>query len=337
MWQCGEWWCATKCLMGAIWSWHPPIGVWIGLLGFLGVYVTLAKDPKEIGRREKAAWIFVMFALLLLEVKSVYQDRSEHDREQAMSRERSEENFRTIADGIHESISRSDVQFKATMEASDRHFNRTMKQFFSVGSEQLALAQNQQDMFDSENGHLIPASDGPVPTLTSLGCPATPPVPPNFSTETPPNDYYILQLNELKYVVWKFPFVAAYAELWPEKPTEPIAQGISIPLIVLRKVDGGDVRFSTEIRDRSGFLLIRFDDDGFYVGAPLQKRHPNKSTLIVMDQMGGEVMKVEYINKHFIRVRAHVIVGGRLLFNPSQFGNYCMFNQMVIISEPHNY
>src|SRR6202044_704655 len=106
-------------------AWHPPVGVYIGILGFLGVLVALTRDPTRIGKREKAAWIFVMFALLLLEVRSVYQDRNEHDTQQAEARDREIESFAAIADGINDAIHQSQQNFDATMS----QFNNQTKSF----------------------------------------------------------------------------------------------------------------------------------------------------------------------------------------------------------------
>jgi hypothetical protein len=70
----------------------------------------------KIGKREKAVWTFVIFALLLLEIKSVYQDRNEHDRQELEARQREEANFGQIAQGIQGSILQSQQQFEATMQ-----------------------------------------------------------------------------------------------------------------------------------------------------------------------------------------------------------------------------
>jgi hypothetical protein len=61
-----------------------------------------------------------MFLLLGLELKSVYQDRNEHDREQATTREKEERNFKEIAGGIADQIATSDRNFSVTMARSDR-------------------------------------------------------------------------------------------------------------------------------------------------------------------------------------------------------------------------
>jgi hypothetical protein len=112
--------CWIICIWWDLWAWHPPVGVWIGVLGLLGVIVPLIRDINKIGRREKAVWTFVMFALLLLEIKSVYQDRKEHDTEQADARYRETKNFETIASGIKDSVQRSEQQFETTMGKSNR-------------------------------------------------------------------------------------------------------------------------------------------------------------------------------------------------------------------------
>jgi hypothetical protein len=98
-----------------IWHWHPPVGVWIGILGLLGVLVPLFRDLPKIGKSEKAFWTFVMFALLLLEIKSAYQDRAEHDEEQANARTEQLNQFSKIAEGIKTTTTINQEHFDATM------------------------------------------------------------------------------------------------------------------------------------------------------------------------------------------------------------------------------
>jgi hypothetical protein len=57
------------------WRWHPPVGVYIGILGLVAVLVPLLRE--RLGRKEKAIWTGIMFVLLLLEIKSIYQDNYE--------------------------------------------------------------------------------------------------------------------------------------------------------------------------------------------------------------------------------------------------------------------
>lgn len=67
-------------------SWYPPVGVFIARPGVLGVVVPLVRDLARMGKWEKAFWTVVMFALMGLEIRSIYLDRNAHDIEQAKAR-----------------------------------------------------------------------------------------------------------------------------------------------------------------------------------------------------------------------------------------------------------
>jgi hypothetical protein len=96
-------------------SWYPPVGVFIGILALLGVLVPLFRDITKIGRREKAMWTAAMFALVLLEIRSIYLDRADHDHKEHDARELQLNGFQNIADGIKVSVSNSQAHFAETM------------------------------------------------------------------------------------------------------------------------------------------------------------------------------------------------------------------------------
>ena len=91
-------------------SWHPPVGIFIGILGLVGVLVPLLK--KELGPREKAIWTAVLVALTFLELRSIVL----YDSDQRQSQIEQNDRFKSIADGLEESLSQSQTQFKATMD-----------------------------------------------------------------------------------------------------------------------------------------------------------------------------------------------------------------------------
>jgi hypothetical protein len=69
---------------------HPPIGVYVVILGFAAAAVTLLEN---IDKREKAAWLLLMFALGGLEISNLYRDRNVHDAEFAAARREENANF----------------------------------------------------------------------------------------------------------------------------------------------------------------------------------------------------------------------------------------------------
>jgi hypothetical protein len=101
--------------MNEIWQWYPPVGVFIAILGLLGVLVPLFRDLAKIGKREKALWTAVLFLLVGLEIRSIYLERAEHDRKEAEARATQLKGFNDIAGGIKETIQQSQQQFAATM------------------------------------------------------------------------------------------------------------------------------------------------------------------------------------------------------------------------------
>jgi hypothetical protein len=101
-----------------IWAWYPPVGFFIAILAILGVLVPLIRDTTRIGRREKAAWTFVMFLLVGLEIRTLYLDRADHDKKEAEAREAQLKGFEKIGKGIEAAIQKSQDEFEATMERS---------------------------------------------------------------------------------------------------------------------------------------------------------------------------------------------------------------------------
>jgi len=99
--------------------WYPPVGVFIGILGLLGVVVPLVRDLAKINKWEKALWTIIMFALMGLEMRSIYLDRKAHDIEQATARAEQLKHFKEIGAGITEAIDESQKEFTATMQRSD--------------------------------------------------------------------------------------------------------------------------------------------------------------------------------------------------------------------------
>jgi hypothetical protein len=151
--------CKTACVLHSLWAWHPPVGIWIGILGLLGVVVTLLRDPKEIGKGEKAVWIIILFALLFLEMKSVYQDRNEHDEAERQSRERSEQNFSEIANGIQGAVN----GLNTTIAEGREHFDKTMVGLASAVNTQTGGESYASLLFVPQQGFMFFAHRGQFP------------------------------------------------------------------------------------------------------------------------------------------------------------------------------
>jgi hypothetical protein len=105
--------------MAEVLRWYPPVGVFIGILGLLGIVVPLVRDLATMGKWEKAGWTLVMFVLMGLELRSIYMDRRDHEEQQAAARAEQLQHFKEVGDGITKAITTSQAEFAATMKRSD--------------------------------------------------------------------------------------------------------------------------------------------------------------------------------------------------------------------------
>ncbi len=103
-----------KCMH---WPFCP--GVFVAILAFVAAAVTFRKDPSP---PEKAIWIVVFFGLMVGEITmmSIERTNSEHDRQ--LAEQRLADQFSGIANGIRETINKSQAQFVATMDKSNKIF-----------------------------------------------------------------------------------------------------------------------------------------------------------------------------------------------------------------------
>jgi len=66
-------------LITNVWAWHPPVGVYIAVLAVLAVFLPFGWE--KIGREGRYIATILVVLLLALELKSIYQDRNEHQAE----------------------------------------------------------------------------------------------------------------------------------------------------------------------------------------------------------------------------------------------------------------
>ncbi len=101
------------------WQLHPPVGFFIAILAVFGVLVPLFRSWEVISRREKAAWTLLMFILVGLEIRTLYRERAEHDREQEFARCQQLRSFESIADSLKSAITISQGQYQSTLKHVD--------------------------------------------------------------------------------------------------------------------------------------------------------------------------------------------------------------------------
>jgi hypothetical protein len=153
-------------LLAESWKWYPPVGVFIAILGLLGVIVPLFRDLGKMGKWEKAAWTLAMFALVGLEIRSIYLDRNAHDREQTEARSEQLRKFSEIAGGINTTIRNGQKQFETTMS----RFDAIVSRMESISRKEQRTAELAKQNLDQVTG-----GDGFVYLLVAPRSPLNPP------------------------------------------------------------------------------------------------------------------------------------------------------------------
>lgn len=162
-----------------LWAWYPPVGVFIAILAVVSVVVPFFRDLAKIGRLEKAVWTLVMLLLMLLEVKSIYQERDTHDTEQREARAKELEQFRSIGKDIKTSLEKMEKIVDLTGKAVYFSSN-TLQQItgggqfcylvgFSAGPELIGLGAVNSGPLPLERCNVVVTNNVPAkPTPKSL-------------------------------------------------------------------------------------------------------------------------------------------------------------------------
>lgn len=101
-------------MLAAFWWWFgwPSPGVSIAVMG---VAVAMMAGRTRPSGLEKSVWMVLIFLLLVIEVLAIRKDRTQQETAFSVARQKENQQFQKIADGITLSMDRSQAQFNTTM------------------------------------------------------------------------------------------------------------------------------------------------------------------------------------------------------------------------------
>jgi len=113
----------------ALLCWLPAPGIGVAIMGIAAALMAARKEPTAW---EKAAWTFMMFGLLLVEILAIRTDRRDHDKQIAdlfqqgtSIKSQAETNFGTIRTRIEADISNGNLQFQKGLDKEQVVLNTT--------------------------------------------------------------------------------------------------------------------------------------------------------------------------------------------------------------------
>ncbi len=102
----------------------PSPGVSVAVMGL--VAATMAARTKATGA-EKAAWMLIISALLVVEIEAIKKERLFNAKAEKIRAEEEREHFAQIGKGIETNIAQSQKQFEETIGQGQQQFNETLK------------------------------------------------------------------------------------------------------------------------------------------------------------------------------------------------------------------
>jgi hypothetical protein len=254
---------------------------------------------------EKSVWVLLLFAFFYLENIAI-------DRERMISKQAEAKTLRAIATGFQGVITdeqknfstvieTSQANFRALIEGEQRQFDQTQRnsvtaqkkehaQFTSVLGKQQAMLTAQQEFAEGLAGRLVP---GNAPT------------PDNGCTEqgvfAKSNEVLLITSGENASIVSKFPHT--------------VLKVSGMNMVSIDRVAGtGAIALGVESRDADGKIAFRMDKNGTVVrDNSLIPLHPDKSTFLLQDAYGRDLLKAQFVNHNTISVDGSVPYCGQII------------------------
>jgi hypothetical protein len=241
---------------------------------------------------ENVMWVIVLVSFTYLEVRSINQSDQENMNKLIVQNQQ----FKETHDALFSLYFNSVQEFYQTMSEFSQTNSREEKRFNALVGQDERLFAHEQQLAESLNGTLLPSNE-PMPSV-SCGV-------------VPPRGALLLlgdgaQANAL--IINSFP----HTVVGIMRSGSPI-----IPVMSLDRSPNGALSVLLDVRSRDGKIIVRLNRDGFVVNRNnyLEMKR-DRSHLLVIDEYGSEVLRVQYRNPKVISVS-----GGILGSIPNATGN----------------
>jgi hypothetical protein len=275
-----------SCLI-VFWLKHiPTVGKSIGVLA--AVAAVMAALMENLKALAKVAWIVLLFGFVWVEMKAIDKDKIETtkaltDSFKSVSDE-AQRNLGSILEDEHQHFkSVSDdqrVSFSVMMGKLGNQQRQQNREFSAILDQQQALFQRQQEFSEFLSGKLLPASeDAPSIEVCRPRLPGMPIAFPNKNTV--------------------FIFLGTHGNVgYTSEFPKTILSIDGHDVVSVDRTLAGSLVVSIDIRDTAGRIIAKLNKDGFIVSKDydLYLLRPDKSTLIVDDVYGNQMLKAHFIN-----------------------------------------
>jgi hypothetical protein len=299
--------------VGLWWSWELPTPGKGGLLlALVATLMTLFWEKHNVILR--SAWIAVLFIIFSVEYRAIDKDRRDFAAEQKNARHEERESFGKLLDkeqtNLDTILKNNNDNLKSILQDQGNNFERILRDNRHSQAQErndfIALLNKQQDLFTSQqefsealSGRLVPGNR-PTPANACSG----------LAPKMSPRDIVVIAGTN-----------AAVTNSFPYSILNISKENV----ITIDRIDGsGTIALGVESRDQNGRIIFRLNKDGVINNSRFSVLRPNKSTMLLEDEFGREVMRAEFINPHAVTVTGYVFYCGKAVpIELPMFSNNC--------------
>ncbi|MGC2098710.1 MAG: hypothetical protein WA646_19400 [Candidatus Sulfotelmatobacter sp.] len=225
-------------------------------------------------------WIAMLFLLLGVEYRAIDKEHNDYTKDQSDARKEERDSFQRLLDKQEDSVRRileqEDQHFKDTFAEAIRQDKHENARFYALLGRQEQLFRRQEELAQALNGRLLPANE---------------PTPANSCHQGSDTSVVVMLGNESQYnaaLVDRFPHV--------------VFKSRSGAMLSLDR-QGDSLVVNLDIKSADGKIIARLNQDGFSINrSNYFEMKKDKSSLVVFDEYGAQVLRVRYLNPRAISI-----------------------------------
>jgi len=294
---------------------HLP---WPGVaIAIIAVLAALMSIHARIRPLDKFVYLILIAGLLTVEFRAMYKDRK--DAQEAQNRFEMQEDQRLKEMLENEQaqtkilLDQENQNFSAILLQDQNQFTKTMsallsthkqdeKDFAGIVQKEEGLIEAQRELSEQFNGRLVPGN-GPTPHNSCLP-----------DGQEPTDGQILIVFGD-------------NADIEEKLPHDILEIG-DFPMIAIDRVENSDaIALSLDFRDNQNRIALRIDKNGAVNRTALILLHPDKSTFLIQDSFGQEMLRATYVNRKVFEINGKAIYCGKIFdLQPSFLHHSCAMN-----------
>jgi gas vesicle protein len=265
---------AAFLITGTYWEmWQvPATGYAVAVLGFAAALMSVL----TLSSTARFFWILLLFAFLSLEMRAIEIDRAHSAKAFENLAQQASNNLQKILSKQTEDVTRllhnQQGNFTTTIDRLTSSERDQTRRFGELLATEEQLFNSEQQLAEFLNGRLLPSAQ-PTPT-NKCG--------------TIPADDVIVLLGATAFVTHDFP--------------HPILRVGNQSVLSLERLAPGSLVLSVEMRALDNRIIARLDRNGFITNSNYYLLRPDKSTAIIENEYGEEILNAQFLNRQAFRV-----------------------------------